>query len=68
MSDLITTRIWKSTLAKLRLIAAFHHRSIVATLDVMADEEIARQNLDATPNKNVAGRLLLTLRVKDGKR
>jgi hypothetical protein len=40
--DYQTTRIWKRTLTKLRLIAAMTGERIVQVLDRLADAELAR--------------------------
>jgi hypothetical protein len=37
-----TTKIWKSTLAKLRLIAALNDERIVSVVDRLATAELAR--------------------------
>jgi hypothetical protein len=40
--DYLTTRIWKTTHSRLRIIAALTDKSVVETLDRLSKEELER--------------------------
>jgi hypothetical protein len=48
-----TTRIWKRTLQKLRLIAALTGERMVQVLDRLADAEVHRLRQDNTPGNDM---------------
>ena len=50
-----TTRIWKRTLRKLRLIAALTGKTIVQVLDRLADRELERVQQDTSDDQPQEG-------------
>ena len=42
-----TTKIWSKTLAKLRLLSAVRGTSLVALLDLLADEALSKVDLES---------------------